>query len=52
VGLTSSDHTVEDAILDGIKFDINNIVVGTGFDIVGHALEGTYGKYSIRCFGY
>ena len=52
VGLTSSDHTVEDAVLDGVQFDINNIVAGTGFDIVGHATEGTYGKYSIRCFGY
>jgi hypothetical protein len=52
VGLTSSDHTVEDGVLDGVQFDIDNIVVGTGFDIVGYATEGTYGKYSIRCLGY
>jgi len=51
-GLTSADHTPEDAVLEGVNFEINNIVVGTGFDIVGHATEGTYGKYSIRCLGY
>ena len=52
VGVTSADHTVEDALLDGVQFDINNIVPGVGFDIVGHAPNGTYGKYGVRCFGY
>ena len=51
LGLTSSDHTAEDAILEGVNFEINNIVGGTGFDIIGHAPEGTYGKYTIKCLG-
>ena len=51
-GMTSDDHTAEDAVLDQVKFDINNIVPGVGFDIVAHAPEGTYGKYNIRCFGH
>jgi hypothetical protein len=51
LGLTTDDHTPEDAILEGVQFEINNIVVGTGFDIIGHAPEGTYGKYSVKCLG-
>jgi hypothetical protein len=51
LGLTTADHTPEDAILEGVKFEINNIVVGTGFDIIGHAPEGTYGKYTVKCLG-
>jgi hypothetical protein len=51
LGLTTADHTPEDAILEGVKFEINNIVAGTGFDIIGHAPEGTYGKYTIKCLG-
>jgi hypothetical protein len=51
VGVTSADHTVEDALLDNVQFDINNMVPGVGFDIVGHAPNGTYGKYGVRCFG-
>jgi hypothetical protein len=49
LGLTTADHTPEDAILEGVQFEINNIVVGTGFDIIGHAPEGTYGKYTVKC---
>lgn len=51
LGLTTADHTPEDAILEGVKFNINNIVAGTGFDIIGHAPEGTYGKYTVKCLG-
>ena len=51
LGLTSADHTAEDAILEGVNFEINNILGGTGFDIIGHAPEGTYGKYTIKCLG-
>jgi len=51
LGITSADHTPEDAILEGVKFEINNIVAGTGFDIMGYASEGTYGKYTIKCLG-
>jgi hypothetical protein len=51
LGLTTEDHDPEDAILEGIKFEINNVVPGTGFDIIGHAPEGTYGKYKIKCLG-
>jgi len=49
LGITTADHTPEDAILEGVKFEINNIVAGTGFDIIGHAPEGTYGKYTVKC---
>jgi hypothetical protein len=49
LGLTTADHTPEDAILEGVQFEINNIVAGTGFDIIGHAPEGTYGKYTVKC---
>jgi hypothetical protein len=47
--IPTSDHESEDAILEGVKFEINNIVAGTGFDIIGHAPEGTYGKYTVKC---
>jgi hypothetical protein len=49
LGITTADHTPEDAILEGVQFEINNIVAGTGFDIIGHAPEGTYGKYTVKC---
>jgi len=51
LGLTSADHTPEDAILEGVNFEINNILGGTGFDIIGNAPEGTYGKYTVKCLG-
>ena len=51
MGLTSADHTAEDAIIEGVQFEINNIVGGTGFDIIGYAPEETYGKYTIECLG-
>ena len=51
LGLTTADHDAEDAILEGVRFEINNIVAGVGFDIIGHAPEGTYGKYQIKCLG-
>lgn len=51
LGLTTDDHTPEDAILEGVKFEINNIVAGDGFDIMAHAPEGTYGKYKVKCLG-
>jgi hypothetical protein len=51
LGMTTNDHDPEDAILEGVRFEINNIVAGVGFDIIGHAPEGTYGKYKIECLG-
>ena len=51
LGLTSADHSPEDAIIEGVRFEINSIVPGVGFDIIGHAPEGTYGKYQIKCLG-
>ncbi len=51
MGLTSADHTAEDAILEGVQFEINNIVPTVGFDIIGHAPNGTYGKYTVKCLG-
>ena len=51
MGLTSADHTAEDAILEGVQFEINNINPGVGFDIIGHAPNGTYGKYTVKCLG-
>lgn len=51
LGLTTDDHIPEDASLEGVRFEIDNIVAGTGFDIIGHAPEGTYGKYSVKCLG-
>jgi hypothetical protein len=51
LGLTTADHDAEDAILEGVRFEINNIVAGSGFDIIGHAPDGTYGKYKIKCLG-
>jgi hypothetical protein len=51
MGLTSADHTAEDAIMEGVQFEINNIVPTVGFDIIGHAPNGTYGKYTVKCLG-
>jgi hypothetical protein len=51
MGLSSVDHDAEDAIIEGVRFEINNVVAGVGFDIIGHAPEGTYGKYMVKCIG-
>lgn len=51
LGITTADHTPEDAIIEGVQFRIDNVVAGTGFDIMGHAPEGTYGKYTVKCLG-
>jgi hypothetical protein len=51
LGLTSDDHDPEDAMLEGVRFEVENIVPGVGFDIIGHAPNGTDGKYKIKCIG-
>ena len=51
LGGITVDHDAEDAIIEGVRFEINNIVNGVGFDLIGHAPEGTYGKYSVKCIG-
>ena len=50
VSTTSGDHTQEDASVEGIWFQVSNILAGTGFDINASAPEGTYGKYTVTCF--
>lgn len=51
LGLTSDDHDPEDAMLEGVRFEVQNIVAGVGFDIIGHAPNGADGKYKIKCIG-
>ena len=48
-GLTTTDHDPIDAILEGVSFDINSIVPGDGFTIMGFAPKGTYGTYQVKC---
>ena len=51
LGFTSADHIPEDALIEQVGFEIDNIVAGVGFDIMAFAPEGTYGKYKIKCIG-
>lgn len=48
-GLSSDDHDAEDACIEQINLQINNVVDGIGFDIIANAPEGTFGKYLVKC---
>jgi hypothetical protein len=48
---SSADHDAEDGLLEEIILTCTNIVGGVGFDVVGHAPNGTWGRYSINIIG-
>lgn len=51
LGEASSDHDVEDGLIEGITFLICNRVNGVGFDVYAHAPNGTFGQYNVNCTG-
>jgi hypothetical protein len=47
----TADHDAEDAAVEGITAYASNLVVGTGFDVIARALNGTWGRYNVHCVG-
>ena len=45
------DHSGEDAALEQISVYADNIVPGTGFDLVAYAPRGTWGRYNVCVLG-
>lgn len=47
----TADHDPDDAAIEEIQVTAQNIVAGTGFDLVAYAPEGTWGRYSAQWVG-
>jgi hypothetical protein len=47
MGITTSNHSMEDVIIEGIQAYATNIYPGTGFDVFAYAPLGTHGIYKI-----
>ena len=46
---TSIDHeSVEDSLIEDIKYEIGDKVAGSGFTIYAYAPQGTWGEYTIE----
>jgi hypothetical protein len=47
--LTSSNHlTVEDSLIEDVKFEISDKIDGVGFTIYAYAPQGTWGTYNVE----
>jgi hypothetical protein len=47
--LTSSNHlTVEDSLIEDVKFEISDKIEGVGFTIYAYAPQGTWGQYNVE----
>jgi hypothetical protein len=47
--LTSSNHlTVEDSLIEDVKFEVSNKTEGVGFTIYAYAPQGTWGIYNVE----
>jgi hypothetical protein len=47
-----SSRSVEEGLVEDLTFAIENLVVGTGFDLVTHAPYGkAYGIFNVYCVG-
>lgn len=44
----NATHGAEDILIEQIVATVDNIVVGTGFDVVAHAPNGTGGVYDVH----
>ena len=51
LGAATSDHDLEDGVLEDISVAVGNLVAGVGFDIFAHAPSGSWGQYSVNCVG-
>lgn len=48
-GTSSADHTIDEHMVENLKVEAGNIVVGTGFDIVVTCTLGkTYGVFNLN----
>lgn len=47
----TTDHDVEDIVLEEIQLTVGNIIPGVSFDIIAHAPSGTWGKYNVLILG-
>ena len=46
---TSSNHlTVEDSLIEDVKFEISDKIEGVGFTIYAYAPQGTWGIYNVE----
>jgi len=46
---TSSNHlTVEDSLIEDVKFEISDKIEGVGFTIYAYAPQGTWGEYLVE----
>ena len=43
----SIDHSLEDALYEGLTFSVGNIVNGVSFDIYAYAINQTWGQYNL-----
>ncbi len=48
---TSADHSIEDTLIDEIRFSISNKVVGNSITVKAYAPNGTYGIHNVICKG-
>jgi hypothetical protein len=44
----NATHGAEDILIEQVEATIDNIVAGTGFDVVAHAPNGTGGVYAVH----
>jgi hypothetical protein len=49
--LATPDHGADDAIVEGLVAYAENLVPGTGFDVVSYAPDNTWGRYFINVTG-
>lgn len=47
----TTDHSADDAIVEGLVAYAENIVAGVGFDVVAYAPKGSWGRYLINITG-
>lgn len=48
---TTADHDPDDAAIEGITCTVQNVIAGSGFDIVAYAPGGTWGRYTAHWVG-
>lgn len=44
----TTDHSIDEALIEDIRVVAGNVVAGVGFDIMAYCANGTWGKYKIN----
>jgi hypothetical protein len=44
--VSGADHSVEDALIEGVVFSVTNIISGVSFDVFAYSANNTWGKYN------